>query len=157
MKVLSILKWVVMYCWELYSNFLIIFQVFKMRYNFGDEFFSSEEFSRQSHSRQIVEIIRDVALDLMHSLQVGTHQFDSLAHYTKLSNELDSLWLKACNGIIKVNSIAILRAIHKVFCKDIGTSLGQPFASHRKLQAEISLLVTTIDQLLLPNTILARR
>lgn len=122
-----------------------------MKYNLSDEFLSSEEFNRQYYRRQIVKSISDVAHDLMYSLKGGGHRFELLEQHRKLSNALDNLWLQSIDGTIRVDSIAILRAIRKVICADIGTSLRQNFISRKKLQTEISLLITTIDQLLLPT------
>ncbi len=128
-----------------------------MRYNFSKKFPASEEFNTQYQSRQIVDCIHDLALDLMHSLRCGDHRFDLIAHYNKLSKELDALWFKAGNGLVRVDSIAILRAIRKVICADIGASLKQPVISRKRLQTEIALLITAINQFLLPDINLSER
>lgn len=91
--------------------------------------------------------IRSLTLALLFSVR-NRNRHDVLRTYSSLGNALDWLWTGASQGLVQVESLAILRALKQVIFHDIGTTLREPFPNNQRLENEIKLLLNTIDHVL---------
>jgi hypothetical protein len=121
-----------------------------MRYNFSQEFVPSQEQDSRYLGIRTANCIRAVAQDLLHALRSGWHRSDLLALHDSLSNHIDSLWLHASEGQIKVQSIAMLRVLRTVMCADIGAGLRQPIVYRERLERDLQQVINTLNHFVIP-------
>lgn len=95
--------------------------------------------------------LREIVVDLIQAIRDGSHRGTLLSIHGDLTNALDRLWMRASDGIIQVESIAVLRALRKVTCPDIGTQLMKPTLDYRRALMDLRLFINTVDHLLMPS------
>ena len=95
--------------------------------------------------------LRETALELIQAIRNGSHRGTLLSLYGDLTNVLDRIWMRASDGILHVESIAVLRALRKVSCPDIQNMLLSPSLDYRKIMMDLRLFINTVDYLLMPD------
>ncbi|MFW9933521.1 MAG: hypothetical protein ACFFDR_12800 [Candidatus Thorarchaeota archaeon] len=95
--------------------------------------------------------LREVAIELIQALRSGSHRGTLLSLHGDLTNALDRIWMRASDGILQVESIAVLRALRKVTCPDIQSQLLKPTMDYRKILMDLRLFINTVDHLLMPT------
>ncbi|MFW9908142.1 MAG: hypothetical protein ACFFEF_06170 [Candidatus Thorarchaeota archaeon] len=92
--------------------------------------------------------IRVIVKDFTDALRIGVPTSSLITMHAELMFALDSLWLNAIEGSIHVKSIALLRALRRVICPDVGDLLMQPVRDNRRIERDVFLIVNTIEQLI---------
>ncbi|MFW9979808.1 MAG: hypothetical protein ACFFEJ_17130 [Candidatus Thorarchaeota archaeon] len=103
------------------------------------------------HQNSYSQELREVAIDLIESIRAGSHRGTLLSLHGDLTNALDRIWMRASDGILQVESIAVLRALRKVTCPDIQSQLLKPTLDYRKILMDLRLFINTVDHLLMPT------
>ncbi len=95
--------------------------------------------------------LREIVSELIQAIREGSHRGTLLSLHGDLINALDRIWMRASEGIIYVESIAILRALRKVTCPDIESQLMKPVLDYRRILRDLRLFINTLDHLLIPS------
>jgi hypothetical protein len=80
-----------------------------------------------------------------------------ILHFSTLEETLERFWHDVQIGSIEVESMALLRAIRIVMCRDLGRQLRQPYLNQIKVLRDIRLLINTVQHIIVPDSPTQRR
>ena len=75
-----------------------------------------------------------------------------LSQQKTMAAALDKLWNKVENGIVKVQSIAVLRAARNVSCPEIAKRLNGANIDHARVIRDLRLLINTFEFVIKPES-----
>ncbi|MHA1936439.1 MAG: hypothetical protein ACW97A_14290 [Candidatus Thorarchaeota archaeon] len=107
--------------------------------------------------RQALSNITGIALHLVDCIQSNIRRNVVILHFSTLEETLERFWHDVQIGSIEVESMALLRAIRIVMCRDLGRQLRQPYLNQIKVLRDIRLLINTVQHIIVPDSPTQRR
>ncbi|UCE11073.1 MAG: hypothetical protein JSW61_03825 [Candidatus Thorarchaeota archaeon] len=100
-------------------------------------------------ARSLTEM-RTIVVRLLQDLRAGATPSWLRTEHLKLTRAARKTWNAIEMGTLRVGSKAVMREIWKVTCPDIGRSLHSQTINHERIARDVSLLLETIDHVLVP-------
>ncbi|MHA2360803.1 MAG: hypothetical protein ACXAB6_02580 [Candidatus Thorarchaeota archaeon] len=107
--------------------------------------------------RQVLSNITGIALDIIECIQNKIRRNVIVLHFSTLEETVERFWHDVQIGAIEVESMALLRAIRTIMCRDLGRQLRQPYFNQNKVLREIRLLINTVQHIIVPDTPVQRK
>jgi hypothetical protein len=69
-----------------------------------------------------------------------------------LVDSVGTLWRNVQEGKVKVESVALLRAVNEVSCQDLSGELNEPSLQHDRILRDLRLLTNLMDHVIIPQS-----
>jgi hypothetical protein len=84
-------------------------------------------------------------------MRLGVNRRLLLNRADDLANSVSALWRNVQEGRVKVESVAVLRAVRDVSCRDLCCELNEPSLQHDRILRDLRLLTNMVDYVIVPE------
>lgn len=100
--------------------------------------------------------VRDTLVDLValvdKDMHFGVDRDLLLSRAGDLGNCVEALWSNVEQGNVNVQSVAVLRALRDISCRDLRCELKEPSLKHGRILQQLRLLTNVMDYVIVPQS-----